>query len=82
MTTNTATTSRRVADGVTAAFVRDLSRRSARPSINDRRAEGRRHRAAAPRVAAPRIAAPGVAAPRFGRDRDDCDQRRHERAVA
>jgi hypothetical protein len=77
MTTNTATTSRRVADGVTAAFVRDLSRRSARPSIDARRAEGRRRR-----VAASPVAAPGGAGRRFGRDRDDCEQRRHEPAAA
>jgi hypothetical protein len=77
MTMNTATTSRRVADGVTAAFVRDLSRRAARPSIGDPHAEGRRHR-----VAAPHIAAPGVIAPRFGRDRDHCEERRHEPVAA
>jgi hypothetical protein len=77
MITNTATTSRRVADGVTTAFVRDLSRRSARPSVGARRAEGRRHR-----VAASPVAAPGGSGRRFGRERDDCDQRRHEPAVA
>jgi hypothetical protein len=67
MTMNTATTSNRIAAGVTAAFVRDLSRRSAPDSSDGRRAEGRRHH---------------VAGRRLGRDHDDCGQRRHETVAA
>ena len=82
MTMHTATTSRRIADGVTSAFVRDLSRHSARAATDGRRPAGRDHRVAAPHVAESHIGAPHVGAPRFGRDRDDCGHRRREPAVA
>lgn len=61
--TTTTTTSNRVAAGVTAAYVRELSRRSApAPLVSDgRRAATGRHRAAAPR---------------FVRDRAECGRRR------
>jgi hypothetical protein len=64
MTTHTATTTAaRVAAGVTAEFVLDLSRRSARAARADRRAAARR---------------PYPATTRFVRARDDCAPRGRE----
>jgi hypothetical protein len=68
MTTNPATiTAGRIADGVTAAFVRDLSRHSARATIERRRASAH---------AASRSAA------RVARTRDDCGEQRRETVIA
>jgi hypothetical protein len=67
MTTNTATiTAGRVADGVTAAFVRDLSRHSARATIARRRAAA--HASLSPA--------------RVARVRDDCAEQRREAVAA
>ena len=68
MTPHTATiTSSRVAAGVTAEFVLDLSRRSARAVREDRRAAARR---------------PFPATTRFVRTRDDCAARDREAIAA
>ena len=66
-TMNTTPLSSRIAAGVTAGYVRDLSRRSAPAPGDVRRAASRGHT---------------VAAPRFRRDRDDCGERRRPDRVA
>ncbi len=59
--------SNRIAAGVTAEYVRDLTRRPVSAPGDARRGPVRRHR---------------VVAAGLGRDRDDCGRRRAGRAVA
>jgi hypothetical protein len=66
-TPTTATVAGRVAAGVTAEFVLDLSRRSARAAGDDRRGASRRRAPAGPLLA---------------RVRDDCAPRGHETIAA
>jgi hypothetical protein len=66
-TPTTATTAGRVAAGVTAEFLLDLSRRSARAAGDDRRGPSRRRAPVAPRLA---------------RVRDDCAPRGRETIAA
>ena len=65
-TPTTATTAGRVAAGVTAEFLLDLSRRSARAAGDDRRGPSRR----------------APVAPRLARVRDDCAPRGRETIAA
>jgi len=66
-TINSSSMSNRIAAGVTAEYVRDLTRRPASAPSDVRRGSIRRHRAATARL---------------GRDRDDCGQRSAGRVMA
>ena len=66
-TINSSSMSNRIAAGVTAEYVRDLTRRPASAPSDVRRGSIRRHRAATARL---------------GRDRDDCGRRSAGRVMA
>jgi len=66
-TINSSSMSNRIAAGVTAEYVRDLTRRPASTPGDARRGMARRHR---------------VVPTGLSRDRDDCGRRRAGRAVA